>query len=261
MGDPLETTKAGAEAASEIAKTTGKAIDALSGVSGFFDRVFGGLVVDSVGLVADRVRLYRYERAIELSHAVERRLRLKGIFETRPVPLKVALPLIEAATLEDDDDLRERWANLLESAMNPDARKVERSFVTILSELSSEDASFFEFIWSCLIEAGADHGMTVYARMFPDFNNSEISVRNMFRLGLLKQYVYYIMPRNRKVGETEIVVRTAKGEEVWKDLLDEDEYGLIHKSLGVPVLTDSNQVRLTPLGQAFGEAVGCRRRS
>jgi hypothetical protein len=137
-----------ADAVKETAKTTGKAIDAVSGVGSFFDRVFGGLVTDAVGLLADRLRFYRLERLHLLAEKTKQRLSARGIDITRPLQPKVALPLLESATLEEDDHLHTLWANLLASGLDPDAEPLERKFVSALAEMTADDAYTFESLWA-----------------------------------------------------------------------------------------------------------------
>src|SRR5580658_73432 len=64
------------------------------------------------------------------------------------VPDYIAVPLLEAATLVEDEDLRERWwASLLANAANPESNpKVESAFITILSSLSPRQAQFLDIL-------------------------------------------------------------------------------------------------------------------
>jgi len=64
-----------------------------------------------------------------------------------PVPLKVIQPMIEGASLEEDPNLQDKWANLMANAADP-RRKYDISplFQTILRELSPRDAIFLDAI-------------------------------------------------------------------------------------------------------------------
>jgi hypothetical protein len=59
---------------------------------------------------------------------------------TRVVPPKVALPLLEYATLEHEDELHELWENLLSSALDPSEEEIKRMYISVLGELSAKDA-------------------------------------------------------------------------------------------------------------------------
>ena len=57
-----------AKAAQEVAKAAGKAIDAADKAGGFFARVFGQPIEDTVGVFwGDPIRTRRFERRIDLA--------------------------------------------------------------------------------------------------------------------------------------------------------------------------------------------------
>jgi hypothetical protein len=59
------------------------------------------------------------------------------------VPPRLFLPLIEAASAEDNESLQEMWAGLLANASH-DAGAVSASFVETLKQLSPAEARFLE---------------------------------------------------------------------------------------------------------------------
>jgi hypothetical protein len=64
-----------------------------------------------------------------------------------PVPLKILQPLIEGASLEEEESMQERWANLLATAANPNEDEIPPSFTSILAELSPRAARFLDSIY------------------------------------------------------------------------------------------------------------------
>jgi Abortive infection alpha len=82
-----------------------------------------------------------------LLHKTERRLRQKGVTQFRLVPAKLALPLLQNATMEDEDDLHSLWAALLAAAMDPAGNEVHRKYVSILADLTGPDALVLRKIW------------------------------------------------------------------------------------------------------------------
>ncbi len=111
-----------ARAVRATADATKEAIGAIEKTGGFLNRVFGAAIEDSIGVVADRIKFFRLQNYISLSENTAKRLRDRGYSEdaiTKIVPLKVAIPLIESATLEEDPDLQTLWAELLANAMDP----------------------------------------------------------------------------------------------------------------------------------------------
>ncbi len=95
------------------------------------------------GLKADRIRLQREEVAVEIARRAKQRLDAENGIE-QPVPPKVLIPLMEAASIEDinDEFMIEKWANLLASATTETS--VEPRFIGILRELNGRQAAVFE---------------------------------------------------------------------------------------------------------------------
>jgi len=73
-------------------------------------------------------------------------LKLGGTPE--PIPLNIVRPALEAASLQDDEDIQHTWANLLANAADPRQRhRVEPSFVQILRELSPREVKFLDSLY------------------------------------------------------------------------------------------------------------------
>ncbi|SDS37254.1 Abi-alpha family protein [Bradyrhizobium canariense] len=148
MGDETDAFKEGAKAVQEVAKATGKVVDVGRGAGGWLDRIFGNGIEHAVARRwSDKEMTKRIEAAILdwerlelLVQKVEKRLRDKGITQTRLPPPKIMLPLIEHATMEYEDDLHTLWANLLGTALDTDGDQVHRKYVSTLAELSADDA-------------------------------------------------------------------------------------------------------------------------
>ena len=114
---PDDPATASARAAEEIAKATGKGIDAASGLGRFFDRIFGPALDELGGALADKARYWRWSRLIRLQERYEAECRAIGYDRVaKPVEPKFAFALLEAASLESDDDLQDMFARLLANA-------------------------------------------------------------------------------------------------------------------------------------------------
>jgi hypothetical protein len=156
MSEETKAVEETAKAAQELAKTGSKAIDATRDVGGWLDRLFGEAIEHTVGrLWTDRARasrveaaIYDYERLSTLLHNTEKKLQKKGIKTTRVVPPKIALPLIEHATMEHESELHELWENLLTSALDPSEEEIKRTYVSVLGELSAKDAQALKRLYA-----------------------------------------------------------------------------------------------------------------
>lgn len=182
------------KAIQEASKATGKAIDALRESGGFFRQVFGGLVADGVGIIADKVKFYRIEKANLLAKKTEERLKKMGVKETISVPPKLAIPLIENATVEDDDELHTLWSQLLANAMNPKtSHQVKHIHASILKELEPLDVRILSNIANKKIEKSPDEKFNevlfersgIAAELNETENTVELSLMNLIRLGCI----------------------------------------------------------------------------
>ena len=149
------------KAVGEIAKTTGKAIDAAREAGGFIARFVSGPLEQGIGIFEDRLRYTRWERQIRLMSRAEDFLRRSGLSSpTRPVPLKLAVPLLQGATLEDDDDLQDKWAVLLVNAANASFNfEIRRSYLDILEQITPLEANILDVIYTLPFEQSQHEGI------------------------------------------------------------------------------------------------------
>jgi hypothetical protein len=190
-----------AKAVQEVAKATGKAIDAAEKAGGFFSRVFGQPIEDTVGRFwGDPIRAARIENGIALSLRVQKKLTENGVENIEPIELSVGVPLIEAATLETDTLLKEMWSNLLASAIDPSKEDVDKSYVKVLELLTPTNALFLKWLWENRfttrkarpweIKKGSSKDIVVdqafnYRNMSGKVDYSDHDVRSLIRFGIV----------------------------------------------------------------------------
>ena len=190
-----------AKAVQEVAKTTGKAIDAAREAGGFIARFVSGSLDQGIGIFEDRLRYMRWERQIRLMQRAQDFLKLVGMsVPTRPVPLKLLIPIMQGASLEENDDLQDRWAALLVNTANANfGSEVRRSYVTILEQLTPLDAHILDVLYSLPFEKSQHDGIAtaelpLHAHIkeekeqeFPlPTEDVVISLSNLARLGCLR---------------------------------------------------------------------------
>jgi len=102
--------------------------------------VFGEPVSELSGMVADRVKCWRLLQAIDLFEKAKKKCEERGI-AMQPVAPKLAFPLLEYASLEDDATLKETWANLLANAMDPEFNgEIRYAFIEMIRNITGTDA-------------------------------------------------------------------------------------------------------------------------
>lgn len=158
--DPISQT---AKAVQDVAKTTGKAIDAAQNFGGFISRYVAGPLEQGMGIFEDKLKYMRWERQVRLMQRAEVLQREAGLSgPTRAIPLKLAVPLFEAASLEDDDHLQDLWARLLVNAANGSSHvSLQRAYIAILEQLTPFEASILETIYSLPYDKTQHDGVVV----------------------------------------------------------------------------------------------------
>lgn len=151
-----------AKAVQEVARTTGKAIDAARAAGGFIAQFVAGSLEQGMGIFEDRLRYMRRERQLRLMHRADQMLKELGLaVPNRAVPLKLAIPLIQGASLEEDDELQDRWAALLVNASNADfGSEIQRVHIEILEQITALEAKILDTVYSLSFE-GAQHAGVV----------------------------------------------------------------------------------------------------
>ncbi len=138
-----------AKAAQEIAKTTGKTIDAAQSLGEFVGKFIGGPLTQASGIVEDKLKYLRWERQVRLMQRSQQFLREMGLeVPSRRIPLNVAIPLLQAASMEEDDELQDIWAKLLVNAANANSGvEVTRSLISILENFGPLEAKVLQAIF------------------------------------------------------------------------------------------------------------------
>jgi hypothetical protein len=104
-------------------------------------RFISGPAGEVVGMLWDHLKVVRFERQIRLRERVRHFLSERGMDgPTRTIALKIAFPLLENATLEEDDELQDVWARLLANGGDADSGiEIRRAFVSVLAEMTVLD--------------------------------------------------------------------------------------------------------------------------
>jgi hypothetical protein len=96
--------------------------------------------------IRDEVRLYRFGRQLELLRKAEKMVEDAG-FTPKAVPIKLLFPLLEGASLEEDESLHDMWAALLANAASPDCEKVRPGFIATLKQMARDEAVLLNAVY------------------------------------------------------------------------------------------------------------------
>lgn len=143
------------ETVQEIAKATGKTADLLSAAGGFLDDVLGKTLRQFGGILADRAAHFRFRNALIIAEKAQRLLDARGIQgKLLSIEPRFALPLLDAASLETEDEIQDLWAALLANAADPKrALRLRKVILEILGGLEPLDARILKFLADPTLDA------------------------------------------------------------------------------------------------------------
>lgn len=148
------------------------------------DKLLGPAATE-VGLsLGDSAKMWRMKRQIRLLQELKAMIDVSG-FEARPVPPRVFFPILEAASVEDDDTMQSRWSALLANAATiPDS--VHPSYIEILKQLSPCDARVLDSLYD--IRAKAPWADLRFVKLNEGFGHDSRleSYANLLRMGLIR---------------------------------------------------------------------------
>jgi hypothetical protein len=132
----------------EQAKLGQEVVKGLRDSGSYVADILGDLPKDLLGwLIGDRVRARRIEKATILWEKTKERLRDWRVQEPEPPSFKFAIPILEAAVDEENEELQDLWARLLAAAMDPTRRdEMRQSFVETVKQMDPMDALVLEAI-------------------------------------------------------------------------------------------------------------------
>lgn len=153
--------------------------EGLEPVKGLVQRVAGPLgdeVGESLALIA---RPYRIKLSLKMFHKTQRMLSEAGI-APQSVPPRLFLPMLEAASIENDEELHTKWSALLANAAASPG-KVHPSYIEILKQLTPDDARFLDKLY---IATNATRFRQLKGLLGDD--HFGIPFQNIVRLGLVQ---------------------------------------------------------------------------
>jgi hypothetical protein len=162
--DP-SSAKEAAKAVQEVAKAASKGIDAATAMGGFIANYVRGPIEQGLGIFEDKLRYARWERQQRLMQRAEAFLVERGLSAPpNGVATKFVVPLLQAASLEEDDQLQDLWAHLLVNASIAPDVAMKRAFISMLENMSELDAH----VLLRLRDVGAGLHDAIITRELPD---------------------------------------------------------------------------------------------
>jgi Abortive infection alpha len=141
MSTPAEALTHTAESLSRVAENVSDLLHSLLGPAA---QQYGLLLGEKV--LVRRLE-YRIGNLAKILGKVKQMHAEVGI-EPRVIPPRVSIPAVDAASVEDDETVQERWAALLANAADPQFQaNILPSFVEVLKQLTPEEARLLQHIY------------------------------------------------------------------------------------------------------------------
>ena len=157
----------------------------------FLGKLVDPALEDGGGILSDTIKFWRFKNQVNLTLKAKEFLELKGINPARVLP-KTLLPILENGSLEEDEEMRDKWSAMLAHAADPTSKVTIRpSYPEILKQLSPLEVhlldKFYESIKDKPKEEQKISGI-VKEKVLSIFgissNEYEVLMENLFRLGL-----------------------------------------------------------------------------
>lgn len=145
-------------------------------VKGFVEKLVGGAIEEAGLMMTDRVRLRRLKNQIKILEKAQKIAKDCNI-DIKQINLKVLVPLLENCSLEEDETLQSRWANLIANYADTNKHYESTIFPFILSQLSGKEVIELEKLHSFKFCNGYEN--------ISFLRSAEIS--NLIRLGLIEK--------------------------------------------------------------------------
>jgi len=185
----------------EASKATGKVAELLAKVGEFVGNVIGPSVSEFAGMAGDWAAYIRMKNLCMIYDKVQDLQSARSTLgKHTPIPTRLAIPLLQAASNEDNEELQEMWASLIVSATDPENKfKLQKVHIGILAQAEPLDAMLLKRMFINSVSTGSDISISIHlpttTRML-EVSEDEVrySLENLLRLGCIA-YANVIRPK------------------------------------------------------------------
>ncbi len=208
-GDPVTES---AKAVQEISKVTGKGIDALKGIGNFAALYVRGSVEIVSAMIQRELQYVFWERGVRLIEKAEEFAKAHGI-EMMPdqIPLNLAVDILREGSMEEDDELQDRYAALLANAVDGNATNpTKRMHVIMLNQMGPLEVRVLDILFASpgpgpqfddlsgeyidppKIEHDKINDREFFTMHPTPTNDLQIALENLMRLGCVRNTVSFM---------------------------------------------------------------------
>lgn len=211
--------------------------------------------IEEVGLlISDNIKFLRFKNQVKILLKAKNYVEKNNI-SLKEIPIKILVPLLEKASLEDEEKLQEKWSNMLVNMVDSETNFQNQIFPHILSQMSIGEYEALKEVLQKEKELAIKHEELATLRVINDdkyyfkpetkklkaeivkieqdgfgLSIEEFEVANIVRLGLIRQ-----LPPKILIEEFQTGGRDSEYEEKWHQIdaeYDPDNYGYRITDLG-----------------------------
>ena len=144
----MSEIEAVSEAIAESAKFGTTSVKFTEKMLDFISKILGNPIEEAAGIIGDKLQYIRWQRQVRMVDEVNKILVDKGLDKTRTIPPKFALPMLEQASLEEDNYLQDIWCKLIANSLDPNFdSEIRYAFIEIIKSLTSLDAKILKSVY------------------------------------------------------------------------------------------------------------------
>ncbi|WP_299761832.1 Abi-alpha family protein [uncultured Dokdonia sp.] len=99
---------------------------------------------EEVGLlVSENIKYFRFKNQIRILNKAQKYIESRNI-STKQIPVKILVPLLENASLEENENLQDKWANMISNMADSESNLQNHVFPYILGQISIEEFTGLE---------------------------------------------------------------------------------------------------------------------
>ncbi|WP_291152290.1 hypothetical protein [Flavobacterium sp. UBA7680] len=145
-------------------------------VKDLLDKLVGSSIEETGLLFSDRIKSIRVKYQIKSLVKAQNLIKEHNI-KVKPIALKNLVPLLELSSLEEEETLQEKWANMIVNFSDSNSKYESSIYPFILSQISKDEILEIERIKEIKTINEADLKIT------------NIDISNLIRLGLLAREI------------------------------------------------------------------------
>lgn len=112
----------------------------------FMTKLLGPSIKEYGELFADNIRFKRLKNQVKIFNKTREMLDINGL-QPRELNLKTLIPLLEKSSIEENELLQDKWANLIANIATSPESGLEPKLINTLSSLSFLEAKILDYIY------------------------------------------------------------------------------------------------------------------